>query len=147
LHSPVLEILSMSTSDPGVLGCSDGANGGAEAASDGGATDVVAELLDAGAVEDDGATDEGRDSGQAARLGAPIHELLVEHCVSILFQGHDHVYAHQALDGVLYLTCPMPADPGSNLYNADAFLSGETLPNGGHLRITVAPAGVRVDYV
>lgn len=87
----------------------------------------------------------------------PIHQLFVETGVTAFFQGHDHLYARAVLDGVTYLTVPMPgagtpsaADyfPGNTTTgNFDAFLSSLTLPNSGHVRVEVAPTGVKVEYV
>lgn len=77
----------------------------------------------------------------------PIHELMVKSGVTILFQGHDHLFARQELDGIVYQSCPNPADPTYQAFNREAYRSGEVLPNSGHLRVTVAPESVRVDYV
>jgi hypothetical protein len=80
----------------------------------------------------------------------PIHALMRDSGVTIFFQGHDHLYAHQELDGVVYQTCPNPADPTFTAFNKDAYHSGDTLPNSGHLRVTVTGgerANVQVDYV
>lgn len=95
----------------------------------------------------------------------PIHQLFLETGVTAFFQGHDHLYARATLDGITYLTVPMPGagTPGAADYfpgnttigNFDAFLSSVTLPNSGHVRVTVAPAGVppaippgiKVEYV
>jgi len=41
----------------------------------------------------------------------------------------------------------MPADPGYVAYNQDRYQSGVRLPNSGHLRVTVSPEQVTVDYV
>ena len=67
--------------------------------------------------------------------------------VTIFFQRHDHIWARQQLDGVIYQTLPEPADPFYTLYNADAFRSGGKLPNTGYTRVTVSPSTVKVDYV
>ena len=67
--------------------------------------------------------------------------------VTIFFQGHDHIWVRQQLDGVTYQTLPEPADPNYSLFNADAYLSGDKLPNTGYTRVSVAPTGVTVDYV
>ena len=32
----------------------------------------------------------------------PIHDLLVKHGVSIIFHGHDHLYAKEEMDGIIY---------------------------------------------
>jgi hypothetical protein len=77
----------------------------------------------------------------------PIHDLMVKHRVSAFFQGHDHIYAHQQLDGIVYQTLPIPADPADAIYNDTAYTSGTRLPNSGHLRVTVEPTGARVYYV
>jgi hypothetical protein len=78
---------------------------------------------------------------------SPIHQLMAANKVSIFFQGHDHIWVRQVLDGVVYQTLPEPADPFYTLYNADAFLTGDKFPNSGYTRVTVSPASVRVDYV
>jgi len=77
----------------------------------------------------------------------PIHDLMVRTGVTIFFQGHDHLYARQELDGVTYQSCPNPADRTYQAFNRDAYRSGDILPNSGHLRVTVTPDSVRVDYV
>ncbi len=77
----------------------------------------------------------------------PIHPLMVRTGVTIFFQGHDHLYARQELDGVVYQTCPNPADPTYQAFNREAYRSGDIRPNSGHLRVTVSPDAVRVDYI
>jgi hypothetical protein len=77
----------------------------------------------------------------------PIHQLMAAHKVSVFFQGHDHIWVRQQLDGVTYQTLSEPADPNYALYNADAFRSGDRLPNTGYTRVRVEPDSVRVEYV
>ena len=77
----------------------------------------------------------------------PIHRLMAANKVTIFFQGHDHIWVRQMLDGVTYQTLPEPADPQYALRNADAYDSGDKFPNTGFTRVTVAPTGVRVEYV
>jgi hypothetical protein len=77
----------------------------------------------------------------------PIHKLMADNKVTIFFQGHDHIWVKQQLDGVTYQTLPEPADPNYTLYNADAYLTGDKFSNTGYTRVTVSPAGVKVDYV
>ena len=77
----------------------------------------------------------------------PIHPLLVKHGVTIFFQGHDHLFARQERDGIIYQEVPMPADPAYLTRNDDRYPSGVKLPNSGHLRVSVAPEKVQVDYV
>lgn len=78
---------------------------------------------------------------------SPIHQLMVKNGVTIFFQGHDHIWVHQEIDGVVYQTLSEPADPNYTLWNSDAYQSGDKFPNTGYTRVTVAPTGVKVDYV
>lgn len=55
--------------------------------------------------------------------------------------------ARQELDGVVYQEVPNPADQGYVAYNEDRFAAAVTLPNSGHLWVTVSPEQVKVDYV
>lgn len=77
----------------------------------------------------------------------PIHQLMAKNGVTIFFQGHDHVFARQQLDGVVYQTLPEPADPSGALYFGEAFRSGDVLPNSGRVRVSVSAEKVRVEYV
>lgn len=79
--------------------------------------------------------------------GLPVHQLMVKNRVTIFFHGHDHLFARQQRDGVVYQETPNPADQGYGIYNRDAYTSGDILPNSGHLRVTVSPANVKVEYV
>lgn len=78
----------------------------------------------------------------------PIHQLMVANGVTIFFQGHDHLFAREELDGIVYQECPMPSDATYAVGNVNAgSYTGDVVQNSGHLRVTVAPAGVTVDYV
>ena len=77
----------------------------------------------------------------------PIHQLMAKNGVTIFFQGHDHIFVRQELDGVVYQTLPEPADPNYTLYNRDAYRTGDALPNSGRVRVTVSPEKVRVEYL
>jgi hypothetical protein len=92
--------------------------------------------------------------GDAAGLAAhrpgwdkTIQRLMADNGVTIFFQGHDHLFARQELDGVVYQTLPSPADPNEAMPNAEAYRSGDELPASGHVRVIVGPDAVRVDYV
>jgi len=81
---------------------------------------------------------------------APIHQLLVQHKVSIVFHGHDHLFVKQDLDGIVYQEVPQPS---AARYDATGsakeygYVSGDVLGSSGHLRVTVSPSQVTVDYV
>jgi hypothetical protein len=77
----------------------------------------------------------------------PIHQLMVANRVTIFFQGHDHIWVHQMLDGVTYQTLPEPANPFYALLNSEAYVTGDKFPTSGYTRISVSPANVKVEYV
>jgi hypothetical protein len=103
----------------------------------------------AGLYEWGGKNAQGVDEFAAKRPGwdFPIHQLMVENGVSIFFQGHDHVWATQELDGVVYQALPNPADPNYASDQAKAYRTGEVLPSSGRARVTVSDDKVRVEYV
>jgi hypothetical protein len=80
---------------------------------------------------------------------APVHQLMVHNGVNVFFQGHDHLFAQEALDGIIYQECPMTADSTymiGMLANADAYKSNQM--NGtGYIRVTVSPDSSKVEYV
>ncbi len=41
----------------------------------------------------------------------PIHQLLVKTGVSVVFHGHDHLFAKEELDGIIYQEVPQPGHP------------------------------------
>jgi hypothetical protein len=85
-------------------------------------------------------------SEQRPGWAMPIHQLMAKNNVSIFFQGHDHVFATEEKDGVIYQTLPEPADPNYTLYFKEAY-TGTVLPNSGRVRVTVSPRQVDVEYI
>jgi len=77
----------------------------------------------------------------------PIHQLMVKNGVTIFFQGHDHMFVRQQIDGVTYQTTPYPADPTYGLDKADRITSGDLVPCSGYVRVTVCESSVLVEYV
>lgn len=81
----------------------------------------------------------------------PIHQLLVDSKVSVVFHGHDHLYAKQDLDGIVYQEVPQPSAKNTNnaamLATAYHYAAGTILASAGHLRVTVAPDKVTSEYV
>lgn len=91
----------------------------------------------------------------------PIHQLMKDNKVAIFFFGHDHLFAREKVDGVVYQSVPNPADDTYSAFNADAYDPdaialprasydpgyGVILPNAGYLHVTVSPAEVTVSYI
>jgi len=75
----------------------------------------------------------------------------VQHRVSIVFHGHDHLYARQELDGIIYQEVPQPGNEGGGRISRQAaeygYKSGTILGGSGHLRVTVSARGAKVEYV
>lgn len=80
----------------------------------------------------------------------PIHALLVKQGVTAVFHGHDHFYARQEVDGIIYQLVPQPGHPGEGSVRSAGeygYATGEILPGTGYLRVTVSNSKVTVEYV
>ena len=100
-------------------------------------------------------------------LEMPIHDLLVKKDVSIVFHGHDHFFARQERDGVVYQLVPQPGHAskqhthakqsgrGANSVAGNAhrmaaeygYQTGDFLSGSGCLRIAISPEEATVDYL
>jgi hypothetical protein len=80
---------------------------------------------------------------------APIEQVLIENGVSAVFHGHDHQYAYEIRDGIVYQSMPAAGFSGNgfNVYSQSNPLTKKVLPSPGHLRVTVSPTGTTVDYI
>jgi hypothetical protein len=90
----------------------------------------------------------------------PIHRLMEDNKVTIFFFGHDHLFAREEVDGVVYQEVPNPADNTYAAFNADAYdpatvslpgasydpAYGVIMPNSGYLDVTVSPDRVTVAH-
>ena len=81
----------------------------------------------------------------------PIHQLLVQNHVTAVFHGHDHLYARQDLDGIVYQEVPQPSavntGSGASLASSYHYATGTILSSSGHMRVTVTPVGITTQYV
>jgi hypothetical protein len=50
---------------------------------------------------------------------------MADNHVTIFFQGHDHIFVRQELDGVVYQILPEPANPHYTYENTAAYLSSD----------------------
>lgn len=99
-----------------------------------------------------GKNTDGSDGFAAHRPGweMPIHQLLARHRVSIVFHGHDHLFAKQDLDGIVYQEVPQPGHPATGMPRFAAeygYREGVILGGSGYLRIGVSSHRVRIDFV
>ena len=79
----------------------------------------------------------------------PVHALLKETGVSVVFHGHDHFFAYQPRDGIVYQLVPQPSHRNHKNHFAVeyGYESGTFLPNSGHVRVEVAPDKAIVSYI
>ena len=79
----------------------------------------------------------------------PIHYMLFENKASIYFHGHDHLFAKQEKDGIVYQEVPQPSAKNLNTITGTAYgyVNGILMPNRGYLYVTVSPDKTQVDYV
>ncbi|HIG28013.1 MAG TPA: metallophosphoesterase [Verrucomicrobiales bacterium] len=80
----------------------------------------------------------------------PIHDLLTQNNVSIVFHGHDHLYAKEDLDGIVYQEVPQPGHRRfGNTRNAEeyGYRDGVVLSSSGHLRVSVSSSKCQVEYI
>jgi hypothetical protein len=108
---------------------------------------VQAKKYEWGGYEADGVT--YNFTNKRPNMAKPIHQLFVDNKVNIFFQGHDHLFAHEVMDGVTYQEVPMPSDSTYEigmLANAGAYVS-DTIGGSGHIRVNVSSTCVKVDFV
>lgn len=106
----------------------------------------------AGLYEWGGHGKDGKDTFASNRPGwaKPIHALLVENGVSAVFHGHDHFYARQELDGIVYQLVPQPAHTGEGSVGDAAnygYSVGSFLPGSGFLKVQVSGSTATVSYI
>ena len=77
-----------------------------------------------------------------------ISQLFAKTNVTIFFQGHDHLFVKEDLDGVVYQTVPQPGNPnGDAAPGAEYNYHGVMLPSSGYMKVSVTPENVTVDYM
>jgi len=83
----------------------------------------------------------------------PIHQLFVDYGVTIWFHGHDHLYAREDVDGIVYQSVPQPSTAryqGPDLAAQYGYLAtpGQTaFVTPSYLQVSVEEHGVTVDLI
>lgn len=95
---------------------------------------------------------DGRDAFATHRRGwaKPIHDLLKEAGVAIVFHGHDHFFAHQEYDGIVYQLVPQPGTLHANARNMAkdyGYGSGDIVAGAGFLQVAVSASRVTVEFI
>ena len=99
-----------------------------------------------------GGEDPGGGAGFAERRKgweALIHEMLRRRGRVTVFHGHDHFFARQERDGVVYQLVPQPGHRRGAMQSAReyGYVTGELLPGSGILRVSVGPDEVKTVLV
>jgi phosphodiesterase/alkaline phosphatase D-like protein len=78
----------------------------------------------------------------------PIRQLMIDNGVSAFFHGHDHQYAYEVRDGIVYLSMPRTSTGMDfNYYSESNEYTERVISSSGHLRVTVGPTQAMVEYV
>ena len=110
---------------------------------------VPANLVEWGGYNVDGVTWGWDTNRPVSQWGSqPVHQIMVDNHVTAFFHGHDHQYAYEKRDGIVYQSLPSAGFSGNgfNSYRVGTYTL-KVLPSPGHLRVTVSPSHVTVDYV
>ena len=108
---------------------------------------VPAHMFEWGGYNADGTT-WGWDAKRPTFGDKPIRDLMIDNGVSAFFHGHDHQYAYEVRDGIVYLSMPQPNSTlNFNYYSESDPYTERVLANPGYLRVTIAPDLATVQYV
>ncbi len=80
----------------------------------------------------------------------PVHDLLVKHKVNIVFHGHDHFFAKQEKDGLIYQLVPQPGALHYGNINSAAeygYSNGKIINVPGYMRIRVEKEKATVELI
>ena len=123
--------------------------GGQDDYSRGGAN--AAHFVEWGGYGEDGTTWEW-DTERPGWGSQPIHQMMVANGVSAFFHGHDHQFAYEKRDGVVYQTLPTasfipPLGQGDYTTGNGYTIWADADQEPGHVRVTVSPSQATVDYI
>ena len=74
--------------------------------------------------------------------GKPIQQIMKDTGVTVFFQGHDHLFAREDVDGVVYQTIPKPAEKIADHQDNFRSFTGDVLLNSGFLNVSISSSGV-----
>ncbi len=100
-----------------------------------------------------GLNPEGSDGFQENRVefSKPIHSLLVDYDVDIVFHGHDHFYAREVLDGITYQLVPQPSlgerQNIDHILEEYGYIDGEYLSSPGFLNVEIKDNEIIVQMI
>jgi uncharacterized repeat protein (TIGR02543 family) len=108
---------------------------------------VPAHMFEWGGYNADGTT-WGWDTKRPGWGDDPIRQLMIDNHVSGFFHGHDHQYAYEVRDGIVYLSMPRPSTGlDFNYYSESDPYTERVIASPGHLRVTITPDLATFEYV
>lgn len=96
----------------------------------------------AGLYEWGGKNPDGTNGFSTHRPGweMPIHDLLLKNHVSVVFHGHDHLFARQEKDGIIYQCISQPGSTRTKVSNQAAeygYQNNDIFLNPGYMRVSM----------
>jgi autotransporter-associated beta strand protein len=93
----------------------------------------------------------GWDTRRPAAAGwiKPVRQMMIDYDVTAFFHGHDHQFAYEQRDGMVYQEVPAASQgttSGFGSYNSSPYLVSQS-SNSGYLRVTISPSQALVEYV
>ncbi|MBN2348544.1 MAG: metallophosphoesterase, partial [Bacteroidales bacterium] len=108
---------------------------------------VPAHMFEWGGNNADGTT-WGFDAERSGWGDDPIHQIMIDNGVSAFFHGHDHQYAYEVRDGIVYQSLPRPSTGlDFNYYSESNQYTEKVLASPGHLSVSVTPDETTVEYI
>ncbi|MFZ4454855.1 MAG: metallophosphoesterase family protein [Bacteroidales bacterium] len=106
----------------------------------------------AGFYEWGGKNQDGTDGFKQHRLDweMPIHDLLRKYRVTAVFHGHDHLFAKQEKDGIIYQCISQPGSMRTRISNQGTeygYTTDDAFLNAGYMRVSVLKNKARFDFV
>lgn len=80
----------------------------------------------------------------------PIHDLLRKYQVTAVFHGHDHLFARQEKDGIIYQCLSQPGSQRTRMSNQASeygYMTEDAFLNPGYMRVNVQPDKVLFEFV
>ena len=108
---------------------------------------VPAHMFEWGGYNANGTT-WGFDSERPGWGDETIHQMFIDYGVSAYFHGHDHQYAYEVRDDIVYLSMPRPSTGlDFNYYSTSNTYTQVVMASPGYLRVTVTPEITTAEYV
>ena len=108
---------------------------------------VPAHMFEWGGYNSNGTT-WGFDTNRPGWGSITVHQMLIDNGVSAFFHGHDHEYAYEVRDGIVYQSMAAAGFGGGfGIYHESDPYTERVLSGPGYLRVEVDPSETTVEYV